>query len=79
MAFVEEALRAGHQVTIYARNPSKLPENVTKDSNVEIVKGDFDDLDAVRTAVAKGAGTLVSFAGPGVGSKGTVWQCDTNS
>lgn len=72
IAFVEEALRADHELTIYARNPSKLPENVQKDSNVKIIKGTFDDMDSASQALHTGATALVSFAGPGMPAKGTV-------
>lgn len=41
-------------------------------ANVEIIRGEFDDIDAVKRALSKGAELLVSFAGPAIPAKGTV-------
>ncbi|KAK4493913.1 hypothetical protein PRZ48_015099 [Zasmidium cellare] len=71
IAFVTEALKAGHKLTIYARNPSKLPQEVSSNSNVQTIKGTFDDMDAAREATRTGATVLVSFAGPAVPNNGT--------
>ncbi|CZT16121.1 uncharacterized protein RCC_01962 [Ramularia collo-cygni] len=71
IAFVEEALKAGHELTIYARNPSKLPEDVQQNSHVQVIKGTFEDMDTATQALHTGATALVSFAGPGMPAKGT--------
>lgn len=70
--FIHEALATGHRLTLYLRSPSKLPEDVTKNINVSIVEGDFNDFTAVKAALNYGAEVLVSFVGPGMPHKGTV-------
>ncbi|TKA69131.1 hypothetical protein B0A55_08487 [Friedmanniomyces simplex] len=71
ITFIEEALRSGQKVTIYARNPSKLPRTINEDQSVTVFQGTFDDLDAAARALRSGADALVSFAGPGIRWKGT--------
>lgn len=65
-AFIPKALEAGHQLTLFARTPSKFPKSVTNHKNVIIVEGEFTDTDAISKALSKGATVLVSFAGPEV-------------
>jgi uncharacterized protein YbjT (DUF2867 family) len=36
--FCQKALANGHQLTIYARNPSKLPEDVSSNAAVNVHK-----------------------------------------
>ena len=72
LAFISEALQAGHNLTLFARNPGKLPRDVTENPDVTIVTGEFTDMNTVKQALSKGAQTLVSFAGPAVPSKGVV-------
>ena len=73
LVFLEEALRSGNEITIYARSPQKLPEDVRNNSQVHVVQGEFSDMDGVRTALGYGATVLVSFAGPALPNyKGTV-------
>lgn len=45
---------------------------MTNRSNVRVVEGDFDDMDAVREALSKGAEVLVSLVGPDIPHKGMV-------
>jgi putative NADH-flavin reductase len=68
-AFIPEALHSGHELTLYARSPSKFSEEITSHSNVHVVQGDFNDMDAVQRAIAGGADAMVSFAGPDPSSK----------
>lgn len=69
---MEEALKAGNELTVYARNPGKLPEEVQSNANVKIIKGTFEDMDAASKSLHTGATALVSFAGPAIPAKGTV-------
>ncbi len=62
--FIPRALEAGHQLTLYARNPSKFSHETVNHPNVKIVKGEFTDIDNIMEALSKGAELLVSFAGP---------------
>ena len=74
IAFINAALSAGHDLTIYARSPEKLSWEVLNKSNVNVVEGTFQDEAAARKAVTSGAEALVSCAGPVLGNygKGTV-------
>ena len=72
LLFCEAALKAGHKLTVFVRNPSKLPEKVAGDKNVEIIQGELTQEDRLEAAVTSGASILVSFLGPGPGHKGTV-------
>ncbi|KAF2117908.1 hypothetical protein BDV96DRAFT_597771 [Lophiotrema nucula] len=60
--FCLAALRDGHTLTLYVRNPSKLPSEIA--NNVTIVTGELTDPTAVGKAVSGGAKTCVSFLGP---------------
>jgi len=60
---IEEALSRNYTVTIYARNPSKLPSDITSSSSVSIVKGDLTDREAIRKAL-HGADVVLSTLGP---------------
>ncbi|KAF7192323.1 hypothetical protein HII31_06355 [Pseudocercospora fuligena] len=66
LAFAETALASGHQLTIYARNPTKLPSTTQSHANVNTIKGEFSDSDKVKEALTSGATILVSFLGPSV-------------
>lgn len=57
---VELLLAAGHTVTAYARNPSKLQEN---HQNLRVVEGDLDDAAAIGAAV-NDADAVISALGP---------------
>jgi uncharacterized protein YbjT (DUF2867 family) len=37
--FCKKALERGHQLTIYARNPSKLPDEVTSNASAKVRRG----------------------------------------
>ncbi|KAK1067847.1 hypothetical protein LTR74_006124 [Friedmanniomyces endolithicus] len=60
-------------VTVYSRNPSKLPQNLSENiqTGVNIVKGTSDDLEAASRALRSGPKALVSFACPHIRWKGT--------
>ena len=62
--FIPRALEAGYQLTLYARNPSKFPQETINHSNVKVVHGEFTDVEAIKEALSNGATVLVSFAGP---------------
>lgn len=58
-ALLQEALKEGHQVRVLARYPEKID---TKDDNLEVVKGDVRDLEAV-TSVVRGMDVVCSCIG----------------
>lgn len=71
-AFIPEALQAGHELTLYVRNLSKLSEDVKSDAKVHVVEGQLDDIDQLKSAIAKGAEVFLSFIGPSVPSNSMV-------
>jgi uncharacterized protein YbjT (DUF2867 family) len=70
--FCKAALRRGYILTLYVRNPAKLPAEITENANVSVVKGTLEDMSSFQRAVTSGASVFVSFAGPVMNSKGTV-------
>jgi putative NADH-flavin reductase len=65
---VEQALAAGHDVTVLVRDPQKLGPIVER---VRVVPGSVSDATAVGDAVA-GAGAVISALGPDGNSAGQV-------
>ncbi|PMD42260.1 hypothetical protein L207DRAFT_307892 [Hyaloscypha variabilis F] len=53
-----------HTLTLYARNPTKVPEAISSNSNVTIIKGTLEDEVMLKIAASCGAKIFVSFAGP---------------
>ncbi|KAH7136149.1 hypothetical protein B0J11DRAFT_520027 [Dendryphion nanum] len=60
--FSRAALRDGHTLTLYVRNPSKIPAEIA--DKVNVVVGQLTDAHALEKAVGGGANTVVSFIGP---------------
>ncbi len=59
---VEQALAAGHEVTVLARDPRRLAA-VAQRSGMRVVEGDVSDPDALAKAV-DGANAVISALGP---------------
>lgn len=72
LEFCAEALARGYQLTIYVRNPSKLPGDISGHSKVTVIKGSLDDEESLGRAIASNATVFVSFLGPAASSTGTV-------
>ncbi|MGJ7484450.1 NAD(P)H-binding protein [Variovorax sp. LT2P21] len=66
---VRSALKHGHDVTVYARNPAKLGNAIT-DARLKIFQGELTDAAAIDTAIA-GQDAVVSVLGPTKGASGT--------
>ena len=66
---IDQLLAAGHTVTAYARNPSKL---TTTQPNLTVIQGGLDDPAGIVRAVA-GADAVISALGPSLrrGATGT--------
>ncbi|OJJ32867.1 hypothetical protein ASPWEDRAFT_137373 [Aspergillus wentii DTO 134E9] len=64
---VHTALEHNHTVTIYARNPSKLPASISSNPNVRIIRGDLTEAEALSKAV-EGQDAIVSLLGPSTGN-----------
>ncbi|CAE6464116.1 unnamed protein product [Rhizoctonia solani] len=61
---IRKALDAGHIVTVYARNPSKLPEDIACHESIIITKGELTDEDSLRHAI-RNTHAVLSNLGPG--------------
>lgn len=72
---IQELLTALHTVIIYARSPQKLPDNITSNPNVVVIKGELMDSDTLKKAL-EGVHAVVSTLGPSV-SKGPLHPSDT--
>jgi putative NADH-flavin reductase len=62
-ALIPAVLEQSHQVTIFARNPSKLEATIQKNPNVTIIEGTLDDEAALRRAF-HGQDAVISVLGP---------------
>ncbi|KAM0809486.1 hypothetical protein AB5N19_09830 [Seiridium cardinale] len=69
--FCNKALDEGHSLTLYVRNPDKLPAKISDNDAITVIKGTLEDKVSLEKAVASGPTIFVSFAGPVMGSKGT--------
>ncbi|KAK7711702.1 hypothetical protein SLS57_007995 [Botryosphaeria dothidea] len=69
--FIEKALSAGHNLTLLARTPSRLPDHIRTHPHVSIIEGDLSDSAALDRALNSGADVFISFAGPYYSTKGT--------
>lgn len=58
--FVEEALKAGHEIVAYVRNPKKMR---IQNPKVFLVVGDLDNAEKIDEAI-KGSDAVVSVIGP---------------
>jgi putative NADH-flavin reductase len=71
--FTQAALDAGHTLTLYARNPSKIPAEFATNPNLHIIQGELGDEEGLKKAAACGAEIFVALAGPTLGKReGTV-------
>ncbi|KAF7671267.1 hypothetical protein GT037_010592 [Alternaria burnsii] len=71
LAFCNAALDAKHRLTLFVRNPSKVPQAIAQNTNAGIIEGGLDDMVALEAAAKCGADIFVSFIGPISGHKGT--------
>jgi len=60
---IRECLLADHIVVIYARSPEKLPEDISKDLRVIVIKGSLEDEDAMAKSM-EGVHAVLSALGP---------------
>jgi nucleoside-diphosphate-sugar epimerase len=74
---IDQLLAAGHTVTAYARNLSKLP---TTQPNLTVIQGGLDDPAGIGRAVA-GADAVISALGPSLkrGATGTPVSAGTRT
>ncbi|KAH9484986.1 hypothetical protein JR316_0001890 [Psilocybe cubensis] len=51
-------------IIVFARSPNKIPEDLRNNGSLTIVKGTFDDLDELESAVQLGIDVVLSALGP---------------
>ncbi|OXC65616.1 hypothetical protein AYX13_05350 [Cryptococcus neoformans] len=71
LEFCYAALDEGHQLTLYVRNPAKIPAAITGNEKVTVIHGTLENESSLRKAIGSGATIFISFAGPVGPSKGT--------
>ncbi|KAI9035506.1 uncharacterized protein KD926_003434 [Aspergillus affinis] len=58
-----------HATVAYARNPSKIPEDIASNPDLEIIAGEIHDLAALSQAVAQSS-VILSLLGPNLHERG---------
>ncbi|KAL2205705.1 NAD(P)-binding protein [Sarocladium strictum] len=66
ICLLRELIHRSHSVVVYARNPQKIPEDISSSPLAETIKGSLDDTEALSTAVAQ-SHVVVSLLGPRAG------------
>lgn len=73
LVFIRAALEASYEVTVYARTPSKIPDDLSSNPNVHTIQGELGDEEGLEKAATCGADIFLSLAGPTLGRcEGTV-------
>lgn len=75
LEFCSAALNEGHQLTLYVRNPGKVPAAISGNEKVTVIHGTLENESSLRKAIESGATIFVSFAGP-VGPSKAHHRCD---
>ncbi|KAK3900511.1 hypothetical protein C8A05DRAFT_45659 [Staphylotrichum tortipilum] len=65
ICLVRELVFRKHEVVVYARNPSKLPEELVSNPLVEIIQGEMSTPSPLSTAVSK-SHSIISLLGPDI-------------
>ncbi|KAL4804011.1 hypothetical protein BDV18DRAFT_153435 [Aspergillus unguis] len=68
ICLLRELVYRKHETVVYARNPSKIDEDLASNELLEIIKGEMDDLVSLSTAMSK-ARVVISLLGPSITSK----------
>ncbi|KAH7261628.1 hypothetical protein BKA59DRAFT_550099 [Fusarium tricinctum] len=63
ICLLRELLHRKHKVVVFARSPSKIPEDLASNTLLEVIKGELNDTKALSKAVAK-SDAIVSLLGP---------------
>ncbi|KAL4867626.1 hypothetical protein BDV12DRAFT_186556 [Aspergillus spectabilis] len=65
ICLLRELLYRKQDTIVYARNPSKIPEDLASNTLLEVVKGEMDDLDSLSPAITKSR-VIISLLGPNI-------------
>ncbi|KAI9372754.1 hypothetical protein BJX61DRAFT_533711 [Aspergillus egyptiacus] len=69
ICLLRELVYRQHETVAYARNPSKIPEDLASSDLIEVVEGEMDELDSLSTAMAK-CRLVISLLGPNIIDRG---------
>jgi len=72
---VQHALDNNQLVRAYVRSPHKLPDDIRRHANLEIVQGDFSETDKIRAAI-EGVDAVVITAGNPAASKRALFMVE---
>ena len=70
--FCEFAIKKGHKLSLFVRSPGKIPGEIRHQKETHVIEGSLEDEASLEEASKCGANVFVSFAGPPIGSQGTV-------
>ncbi|RSL55388.1 hypothetical protein CEP54_009436 [Fusarium duplospermum] len=65
ICLLRELIHRNHEVVAFARNPKKIPEDVSSSPLIEIIEGQLEDTEVLSTAVSKSY-VVVSLLGPNI-------------
>ncbi|KAL3475233.1 hypothetical protein BJX99DRAFT_160582 [Aspergillus californicus] len=65
ICLLRELVFRKHEIVVYARNPSKIPEDLASNGLLEVVKGEMNDIDSLSPAMAK-CHIVISLLGPNI-------------
>ncbi|KAL4902758.1 hypothetical protein BDW74DRAFT_180457 [Aspergillus multicolor] len=63
ICLLRELVHRKHETIVYARNPSKIDEDLLSSEFLEIIKGEMDDVEALSKAMAN-TQVVISLLGP---------------
>ncbi|PSK33494.1 hypothetical protein B9Z65_7381 [Elsinoe australis] len=69
ICLLRELIHRQHYTIAYARNPSKIPEDLTSSPYLETVKGDMTSTSDISPAMAQ-TSVVISLLGPDIMQKG---------
>ncbi|KAL4942107.1 hypothetical protein BDV06DRAFT_193126 [Aspergillus oleicola] len=68
ICLLRELVYRKHETIVYARNPSKIDEDLVANEYLEIIKGEMDDLELLSGAIARSR-IIISLLGPSLTHK----------
>ncbi|KAH7022688.1 hypothetical protein EDB80DRAFT_695381 [Ilyonectria destructans] len=63
ICLLRELLHRGHPTIAYARNPAKIPDDLSSNPLLQVIQGDMSDLPKLSPAIAQ-ASAVISMLGP---------------
>ncbi|KAF7546952.1 hypothetical protein G7Z17_g8069 [Cylindrodendrum hubeiense] len=63
ICLLRELLHRGHPTIAYARNPAKIPDDLSSNPLLQVIKGDMVDLPKLSSAIAQSS-AIISMLGP---------------